>query len=103
MSFKPTTRDALLKEARDRGQRWGVYKYQSFGGHVAHYMPPMLDEVTNREAHQRVADIVPLDSLGEAMVLECYSAARDAFNDLVKEGKLRAKLVKASISPVIKR
>ena len=86
-----STRDQLIVEARERGRRWGRYRYVSFGGFVKHGFPPMIDRVTREEAHKAVADILPLDPLGEALVLACYEAARDEFNAHVKEGKAAAR------------
>ena len=45
----------------------------------------MLNPLTNREVHECIADILPKDALGEAMVLACYEGARDAFHAAAKK------------------
>lgn len=92
------TREQLLAEARDRGRRWAEYRFHEFRGFVGHYLPSMLDLVTNRTIHREVADIVPLDALGDEIVEACYASARDTFNALVKKGKLDAKALEEQVN-----
>lgn len=87
----PVTREMLLNEARRRGALWGEQKFNSFGGHVTHYWPSMLNVGVNLEAHRAIADILPLDAFGVELVQACYEAARDTYDAKVKKGKAEYK------------
>ena len=71
-------RELRLNEARARGKRWGESK--SNEPYLWKRWPAMTDTDTNKEAHQRVADLLPLDNFGQELVLALYEAARDAYD-----------------------
>ncbi len=83
---KDWSREQLLNEARRRGRLWAEHKQTEFGGIVRGRWPAMTNNVTNRECYQRVADLLPLNPLGEEVALACYEAARDAFHEMVAHG-----------------
>ena len=105
MALKITNREQLIEMARDRGQRWGVYKFrESTAGLPRNNFPPMTDQLVATEAYQRVADILPIDEFGESLVRECYEAARDAYKAEVKQWKATTDALSSTrIDPVLKR